>query len=143
MHKLPQFDCCLYCAHDYNLVCALHPFGVEGNDCRDFSLAPKRESKRYEGFLGLLAPVGSDEEPAEDLWHINKELMIDRSGSFYNGEEIVHPHQRWRREEMLALLDEHPIFPNRCPSCEMPFPRFEKPPVHWDCSSCGWKDDSI
>lgn len=148
MPKLPECDKCIYYGHDYRIVCAIHPTGLEDGSCPDFSLAPKREDKGFEEFLKLLTPVERDEEADEDVWYpegakfLNGELVMNRDRSFYNGEEIVQPQKRWTREEMLNLLDYHPIFTNRCPSCEMPFPRFEKPPVHWDCS-CGWKDDTI
>jgi hypothetical protein len=25
----------------------------------------------------------------------------------------------------------------------MTYPKYETPPVHWDCSECGWMDDSV
>lgn len=95
MPKLPECDKCIYCAHDYNLVCALHPVGVEDSYCSDFSLAPKREDKGFEDFLELLTSVGREEEPDENLWYpegarfLNRELVMNRYRSFYNGEEIV------------------------------------------------------
>lgn len=82
-------------------MCALHPIGVEDNYCPDFSPAPELQGKEYEGFLGLLAEVEANEEPGEDLRQKegarfdNKELTLDRSDSFYNGEEIVQSHQHW------------------------------------------------
>jgi hypothetical protein len=100
-----------------------------------------------------------DLDPDQQQWQpegarfVNGELVSDRdkdSGaspwehrSFYNGEEIIQPQQRWTREEQLDLLDYHPIFTGRCPQCECPFPRYEKPPVHWACDQCGWVDDSV
>lgn len=110
MTKLPDCDRCRYCARDYHIVCAIHPNGIEGDSCPDFSLAPERVSKRYESFSGLLAKAEASEEPNEHLYQkegarfFNGELIIDRSGSFYNGEEIVQQGQRWSREEMLELL---------------------------------------
>jgi len=43
----------------------------------------------------------------------------------------------------LELLDTHPLFTGLCPQCEHPFPKYERPPVHWDCAECGWMDDSV
>ncbi len=64
-------------------------------------------------------------------------------GATYNGELILQGEQRRTREEQLTLLDTHPLFTGRCPACEVPFPRYETPPVHWDCPNCGWVDDSV
>jgi hypothetical protein len=25
----------------------------------------------------------------------------------------------------------------------MTYPKYELPPVHWDCPECGWMDDSV
>jgi hypothetical protein len=40
-------------------------------------------------------------------------------------------------------LDTHPLFTGRCPRCEMTYPQYETPPVHWDCSACGWIEDPV
>ena len=45
--------------------------------------------------------------------------------------------------QQLELLDTHPLFTGRCPQCEMTYPQYETPPVHWDCPECGWMDDSV
>jgi hypothetical protein len=45
--------------------------------------------------------------------------------------------------QQLELLDTHPLFTGRCPQCEMTYPKYEQPPVHWDCPECGWMDDSV
>lgn len=77
-----------------------------------------------------------DLDPDEEQWE-------PEGASYYNGELIVQPQQRWTREEQMELLDTHPMFTGRCPQCERPFPRYEKPPVHWDCPQCGWVDDTV
>ena len=61
----------------------------------------------------------------------------------YDGRPVSMPRQRFTPEAKLELLDYHPMFTGRCPQCEMPFPKYETPPVHWDCSTCGWMDDSV
>ena len=149
MSKLPECDYCLYCAFDRHIVCALHPTGIKSDSCPDFTPKPEIVDKGYEDFLDLLAHVEDGEPPDEELWHpigarfIGEELAIERSGSFYNGEEIVQQGQRWSREEMLEMLDTHPIFTGRCPNCEMPLALYERPPVHYDCPYCNWKDDTV
>ena len=45
--------------------------------------------------------------------------------------------------QQLELLDTHSLFTGRCPECEMTYPQYETPPVHWDCPECGWMDDSV
>lgn len=163
MPKIPLCDRCLLCAHDYHLVCAVHPDGPFGNTCLDFRPDPQLEGKHFVDFLGLGEQPDDetysnpfDLDPEQEQWEpertsfVSGDFVIEcvneayeqEERSFYNGEEIIQPQQLWTREEILELLDSHPLFTNRCPNCEMPFPRFEKPPIHWDCK-CGWKDDSI
>lgn len=74
---------------------------------------------------------------------INPDSFDDDEISFYNGELIRQPRQRWTTEEKLELLDTHPIFTGRCPECEMPYPKDYRPAVHWDCPFCDWKDETV
>lgn len=149
MPKLPLCHRCLFCAHDYHVVCALHPTGVEDDSCPDFTPNPEIVDKRYEDFLNLLAVVEDESVLDRELWHpigtrfIGQELVIERCDSFYNGELILQPQQRWSPEEKLEMLDIHPIFTGRCPCCEMPLTQYEHPPVHYDCPYCNWKDDTV
>jgi len=67
MPRLPECERCLYSAHDYRLVCAVHPTGVESDTCPDFVTDPRVESdtrsdfvtdpelegKLFDDFLGL------------------------------------------------------------------------------------------
>ncbi|MEC4816472.1 MAG: hypothetical protein SAK29_24875 [Scytonema sp. PMC 1069.18] len=82
----------------------------------------------------------------EGARYICGELVIEREdiseASFYNGEEIVQPRQKWSQQEQLELLDWHPIFMGRCPNCGAEFDRDYMARVHWDCP-CGWKDDTV
>lgn len=71
MRKLPQCDYCLFCAHDYHVVCALHPAGPGGETCLDFRPDPDFEDKQFEDFLG----IGEEEfenpystDPSEEQW---------------------------------------------------------------------------
>jgi hypothetical protein len=70
-------------------------------------------------------------------------LWEPEGATYYNGELILQPQQRWTPEQQLELLDTHPLFTGRCPQCEMTYPQYETPPVHWDCSACGWMDDAV
>ncbi|MCC3509504.1 MAG: hypothetical protein JGK29_10425 [Microcoleus sp. PH2017_17_BER_D_A] len=56
----------------------------------------------------------------------SEELWEPEGASYYNGELILQPR-----------------FTGRCPRCEMTYPKYEVPPVHWDCAECGWMDDSV
>jgi hypothetical protein len=112
--KLPECDRCLFYAHDPHLVCTNHPGGVRGVACSDLESDPTAEP--------------------EELWE-------PEGASYYNGELIVTPEQRWTRLEQLALLDSHPMFTGRCPKCETGIVS-NTSRVHWDCGHCGWKDDS-
>lgn len=162
LRKLPECDRCLLYANEPFLICAVHPAGPQNDTCLDFRPDPDAQNRRFEDFLGLESRAGEgmedsetpidnpfDLDPDEEQWEpegarfVNGELIIERERSFYNGEEIIQPRQRWRREEMLDLLDWHPLFTGRCPHCSRPFPRYERPPVHWDCPHCGWVDDTV
>ena len=116
MPKLPECDRCLLYARNPHLVCAVHPAGPNTNTCLDFRADPNAA--------------------AEELWELE-------GASYYNGELILQPQQRWTPEQQLELLDTHPLFTGRCPQCEMTYPQYETPPVHWDCSECGWMDDAV
>ncbi|MEP0858855.1 hypothetical protein [Trichocoleus sp. DQ-U1] len=116
MPKIPECDRCLLYSHDPHLVCAIHPGGIESDRCLDFRENPNAEP--------------------EELWQ-------PEGATYYNGELILQPKQRWTPEEQLEMLDYHPMFTGRCPQCEMPFDMKKTPPVHWDCPHCRWVDDSV
>jgi hypothetical protein len=133
---------CLYYTNNHHLLCAAHPYGPDGDTCIDFSPNPElQQGKRFTDFLGLLQRnveyLDSSEsfsnpfdlEPDEELWE-------PEGASYYAGELILQPQERSTREEQLDLLDTHPMFTGRCPVCNQQFPRYDRPPVHWDCS-CG------
>ena len=127
MPKIPDCDRCQFYAHSCDFVCAVHPFGIDSDACLDFRPDPN---------------VDADElwEP-EGARFINGELVIEREPFYYDCSAPVSNYLT--PEEKLELLDTHPLFTGRCPRCEMPYPRYEKPPVHWDCNQCGWVDDSV
>lgn len=119
MPKLPECDRCQLCAHDPHLVCAIHPEGVTGDRCLDFAIDPTLSDLED---LQQWEPVGA---------------------SYYNGELILQPQQRFDLEEKLMMLDWHPLFTGRCPNCDRPIHQTEPLRVHWDCQACGWKDDLV
>lgn len=148
MPKIPDCDRCHFCAHDYHLVCAPHPDGSDADTCPDFSPNPELEGKRFVDFVSLLQQSREnftssesfsnpfDLKPDQDLWE-------PEGVTYYAGELILQPQQRWTPQEQLDLLDTHPLFTGRCPLCEMPFPQNKNSsPVHWDCL-CGWMDDTV
>lgn len=143
MPKIPECDRCLLCANEPFLVCAVHPDGPTGNICLDFRPDPQLERKRFVNFLGLQTQQQDNElfsnpfnlEPNEDLWE-------PEGASYYAGELILQPQERWTREEQLDLLDTHPMFTGRCPACNRQFPQYNRPPVHWACE-CGCLGDSV
>lgn len=148
MVKLLQCERCLLCAHEPLIVCAVHPAGPTGDTCLDFRLNPDLEGRKFVDFLGLQRRQNREEitndepfsnpldlEPDEDLWE-------PEGVSYYAGELILQPQQRWTQEEQLTLVDTHPLFTGKCPACNRQFPQYEKPLVHWDCL-CGWIDDTV
>ncbi len=74
---------------------------------------------------------------------INTEITLERERSFYNGSEIIQPRSGWTPEEQLWLLDHHPVFTARCFECETEMKRDYTAQVHFNCSTCGWKDDTL
>ncbi|MEG4213640.1 hypothetical protein [Microcoleus sp. S13_B4] len=81
--------CLLYARNPY-LICAVHPTGPNADTCLDFRENP-------------------DAEP-DELWE-------PEGASYYNGELILQPRQRWTLEQ----------FTGRCPQCSHQFPKYEIP----------------
>ncbi|MEC4818038.1 MAG: hypothetical protein SAK29_32925 [Scytonema sp. PMC 1069.18] len=94
-----------------------------------------------------------EEDEMEEQWepegatYIGGELVIEREDisepSFYNGEEIIQPRQMWTQQQQMELLDKHPMFTGKCPSCGYEYDRDYTARVHWDCPVCGWMDDTV
>ena len=148
MPKIPQCARCLYYANDHHLVCAAHPCGPNEDTCPDFSPNSELKGKRFTDFLGLLQQNVEHLDTSESLSNPfnlepNAELWEPEGATYYVGELILQPKQRWTREEQLNLLDTHPIFTGYCPECGYKFSSVNPPQVHWDCPSCTWKDDSL
>lgn len=59
--------------------------------------------------------------------------MRESNGS-YDGQIIRQPAQKLTRQEMLTLLDTHPLFTGRCPCCEIPLKLETR---EWHCHHCG------
>lgn len=116
MVKIPECDRCQLYAHNPHLVCAVHPMGVDRDECPDFQADPGAVPEE------LWEPVGA---------------------SYYNGELILQPEPCLSQIEQLRLLDWHPMFTGRCPACEMPILQTYPLRSHWACAGCGWKDDSV
>lgn len=127
MPKIPQCDGCHFYAHSSDFVCAVHPFGVDSDGCLDFRPNPDIEPEE------LWTPQGVE--------FINGELVIKRDQFRYSCAEPVDDYLTV--QEKLEILETHPFFTGRCPNCEMPYPEFDTPPVHWDCERCGWVDDTV
>lgn len=147
MPKIPQCDHCLYYTNDYHLLCAAHPYGSDQDTCPDFSPNSELNGKRFTDFLGLLQQNVEHLDSSESLsnpfdFELDEEMWEPEGATYYAGELILQPQQRWTQAEQLELLDIHPMFTGRCPDCNRQFPQHEKPPVHWDCV-CGWIDDTV
>jgi hypothetical protein len=122
--KRRECDRCHFYISDPHLPCAVHPQGGT-RYCPDFQHDPAVEST-HQAFL---------------KWE--RELWEPEGASYYNGELILQPKPSLTTQEQADLLDWHPLFTGRCPECEMPIPAQDPPQVHWDCESCGWKDDTV
>jgi len=144
MHKIPDCDRCLFCAYDPHIVCAIHPSGPHSRNCIDFRPDPDLEGKRFVDFLGLEYQQ-RDNEPYSNSYDLepNRELWEPAGASYYNGELVIQPQQRWTTEEQLELLDWHPMFTGKCPRYGALFDRDYTARVHYDCPVCGWMDDTV
>lgn len=148
MPKLPECNGCMFHSHDYHIVCAIHPTGVEGDSCLDFRPDPELEGKHFRDFLGVRSRQQDDEPYSNpcDYLDDNEELWEPATASYYNGELILQPQQHWTREEQLELLNWHPLFTRKCPQCGALFDRdYSACCIHWDCPNpeCGWIDDTV
>jgi hypothetical protein len=108
-----QCDRCLYNTRNPHLPCAVHPYKIVDARCPDFDLDTSL--------------------PAVELWE-------PEGASYYAGELVIEPIQRWPREQKLALLDWHPMFTGRCPNCERSLVQTHPERVHWDCQECEWRE---
>jgi len=123
MNKIPQCDRCQFNAKSNYLVCAVHPDGVQGDRCPDFSLDPN--------FVEMWSPIG--------FMFIDEQLVR---------KPIVYPvdfQPTLERSQQWEILDNHPYFTGVCPQCQNSYPQSieRERHVHWDCESCGWIDDSV
>lgn len=148
MPRIPDCDLCRYCAHDYHLVCALHPAGPTNDNCSDYQPDPELENISFQDFLGLQHQQRENieaDEPYSNPYSLNPndEQWEPEGASYYNGELIRQPSQQRTREEQLWLLDNHPLFTSVCPGCKYRFPQANFHIVHFDCPNRGWVDDSI
>ena len=127
MPKIPDCDRCFLNARNPYIVCAVHPLGVSDSSCLDFRPDPSAEASE------LWQP--------EETRFVDGELVIKREPFYDHCSAPMNDYLT--PEEKLELLDTHPLFTGRCPQCEMPYPNYDLPPVHWDCPSCGWLDDTV
>jgi hypothetical protein len=117
MPKIHECSRCLLYARNPYLVCAVHPTGSDTDTCPDFQENPNAEP--------------------DELWE-------PEGASYYNSRTYpATPGSGGHALQQLEQQDTHPLFAGRCPGCEMTYPRYETPPVDWDCSACGWMDDSV
>ncbi len=80
---------------------------------------------------GNLQPVSEEAHP--DGYILN----------YYDGELVVTKPSLYTQEELLELINYHPIFTGICPQCKHEFDKNNPPLIHWDCPNCGWIDDSV
>ncbi len=146
MPKTPDCDHCLYFSHNQHLICAVHPEGQNSYNCPDFQENPEARNGEFVDFLNLLQRLEDTDnyDPFSNPLSLNsgEEQWQPQEASYYNGELILQPKHQRTREEQLWLLEHHPMFTGRCPSCGAIFNRDYQARVHWDCD-CGWLDDSI
>jgi hypothetical protein len=128
--KLPECDRCWFNAGSPYLCCSVHPTGMQSDRCPDFR-EDAAAAHQHREFLSLAWVTASEQGQWEP-----------EGASYYGNELVINTEQRWNREQKLALLDWHPLFTGRCPSCEVTLLETAPPRLYWDCA-CGWRDDSV
>ena len=101
MNKIPQCDRCQFNAKSNYLVCAVHPDGVQGDRCPDFSLDPN--------FVEMWSPIG--------FMFIDEQLVR---------KPIVYPvdfQPTLERSQQWEILDNHPYFTGVYPQCGNSYPQ--------------------
>ncbi len=138
MPKLEKCDRCLFYAHNPYLICAVHPGGVD-SDCIDFRDNGKEEDqpKTLETDPFLIAEDCIDFRAyglAEEFWSPEGYVWYGDNLQTINRSPLT-------TEQRLEILNTHPIFTGKCPSCGHGFENY--PLIHWDCPNCGWVDESV
>lgn len=94
MPKISECDGCFYYSHHYLLVCSLHPEGVEGGFCPDYTADPEVAGKRFQDFLGIEWSDGSEYDDLE--LSINNPFSLEPDENwtpegtrFVNGELVI------------------------------------------------------
>jgi hypothetical protein len=112
-------EICQHCqmfSSNPHLFCAIHPNGPAADGCLDY--APNARVL------------------AEEQWEVTVP-------SYYLGQPVPGFGRVLTVEEQWEILNWHPLFTGVCPECGAVFDQANPPEVHWDCSGCGWKDDTV
>jgi hypothetical protein len=117
--KIPARNRCQLYTHQIYFVCAIHPDGVDTEQCPDFQPDP------------------------ETAIETEKELWSPVGYSWYGDTLIPNRLCRYTREEQQKILDTHPFFTGICPNCSRVFTTSPPPHTPWVCLACGWNEDSL
>jgi len=101
MPKIPECDRCLLYARNPHLVCAVHPTGSDTDTCPDFRENPNAEP--------------------EELWE-------PEGASYYGGELILQPQQRWTRLATVRTAGHPPTIYRPVSSMRVPVPQVRNAP---------------
>lgn len=124
MPRLPECSRCRFYSGNPHLICAVVPGGPDSLECHHFAPDPDIEPEE------LWEPLGAR--------YIDNELVIERSRS-----ALAECDRKVIEIVQLDPTSWHPMHTGKCPRCDAEFDRDYTARVHWDCSECGWKDDSV
>jgi hypothetical protein len=102
--------------------------------------------QRFSGYLGAeflvcaVHPLGPAEVPCPDFAEVAGQWE-PLGAAYYDGELVLQPEHFLTTEERWDILNTHPLFTGVCPECKEPITGLN--PVHYECQSCGWKDESV
>jgi hypothetical protein len=94
------------------------------------------------GFLGDeylvrgIFPLGPSVIPCPDFAEVTEDC-VPVGAAYYNGALVLGSSAYLTTADRPELIDTHPLFTNKCPSCGFVFA--EAPAIYWDCPNpdCG------
>ena len=90
--------------------------------------------------LCAVRPLGPQGASCPDFAVAVEELWEPPGARYLDGQLILH-RPSYMGELQPEIDDNHPMLTGICPRCGAEFRR--RPLVHYDCTACGWLDDSV
>ncbi len=122
MPKISDCNRCQFYSRDYRLLCAVHPYGPDGDTCQDF--------------------IQNSEYPRRQLVDSLSVWQETETSAHYARGETMQLQMHQTRAGVLERFVSHPMFTGQCPECAAEMERDGRDVVRWNCE-CGWTDNLI